>query len=166
LNSTEDRGVDAVIQSDTFEDDSSMIPFSCTIFSDVMVEAAGNRLSRSLPHDFSSRLSIYFQNVNRLRTKTSDLFKAVLGNDYDVIFLLETSWVSSFRDEELFDSRYSIFRCDRSLSTSNNKSGWGVLIAVKRIFDVSGLSTKNVSLVEHECVKIKCEYFSLYLVGS
>jgi hypothetical protein len=43
-----------------------MIPFSCTIFSDVVVEADRNRLSRSLPDDFSSRLSIYFQNVNRL----------------------------------------------------------------------------------------------------
>jgi hypothetical protein len=65
-----------------YDDDSFKIPFSCTIFSDVVVEADGNRLSRSLPDDFSSRLSIYFQNVNRLRTKTSDLFKAVLENDY------------------------------------------------------------------------------------
>jgi hypothetical protein len=73
LNLTEDRGVNALIQSDTSEDDSSMIPFSCTIFSDVVVvEADGNRLSRSFTEDFRSRLSIYFQNVNRLRTKTSD----------------------------------------------------------------------------------------------
>jgi hypothetical protein len=42
LNLTEDRGVDAVIQSASFEDDSSMIPFSCTIFSNVVVEADGN----------------------------------------------------------------------------------------------------------------------------
>jgi hypothetical protein len=62
-----------------------MIPFSCTNFYDVVIEADRNRLSRSLPNDFSSRLSIYFQNVNRLRTKTSDLFKVVLENDYDVI---------------------------------------------------------------------------------
>jgi hypothetical protein len=32
LNLTEDRGVDAVIQSNTFKDDSSMIPFSCEKF--------------------------------------------------------------------------------------------------------------------------------------
>jgi hypothetical protein len=48
--------------------------------------------------------------VNRLRTKTSDLFKAVLENDYDVIVLLQKSLVSSFHDEELFDSRYSIIK--------------------------------------------------------
>jgi SET domain-containing protein len=47
LNLTKDHGVDAVIQSVSFGDDSSMISFSCTIFSDVMVEADGNRLSRS-----------------------------------------------------------------------------------------------------------------------
>jgi hypothetical protein len=65
-----------------------MIRFSCRIFSDVVVEKDGNRLSRSLPDDFSSRPSIYFQNVNRLRTKTSNLFKAVLENDNDVIFFI------------------------------------------------------------------------------
>jgi hypothetical protein len=93
-------------------------------------------LSRSLPDDFNSRLSIYFQNVNRLRNETSDLFKAVLENDYDVIVLLETSLVSSFYDEELFDSKCSVLRCDCSLSTSSRKSGGSVLITVKRMQDV------------------------------
>jgi hypothetical protein len=40
-------------------------------------------------------------------------------------------------------------------------SGGDVLI--KRIFDVSELSTKNLSLLKHECVKIKCNDFSLYV---
>jgi hypothetical protein len=77
-----------------------MIPFSCTIFSQVVIEVNGN----------SSRLSIYFQNVNRLRTMSSDPFKTVSENDYDVIVLLETGLVSSFHDEELFDPRYSVFK--------------------------------------------------------
>jgi hypothetical protein len=74
LTLTEDRGVDAVIQSDTFKDDSSMIPFSCTIFSDVMIEVDGNRLSRSLPDDFSSCLCVHILIFRTLtdgrRTKT------------------------------------------------------------------------------------------------
>jgi hypothetical protein len=37
------------------------------------------------------------------------------------------------------------------------------LITVKRIFDVSELSTKNQSLLEHEWVKIKCDRFFLYI---
>jgi LEA14-like dessication related protein len=38
-----------------------------------------------------------------------------------------------------------------------------VLIAVKNFFYVSELSTKNLSLVERECVKNKCDDFSLYV---
>jgi hypothetical protein len=37
------------------------------------------------------------------------------------------------------------------------------LIAVKNFFYVSELSTKNLSLVERECVKNKCDDFSLYV---
>jgi hypothetical protein len=90
-----------------------------------------------------SCLAIYFQNVNRLRIKTTDLFKAVLEDDYDVIVLLKTSLVSSFHDEIFFDARYFVFRCERILSTSTKKFVGGFLIVVKLIFDVSKLSTKN-----------------------
>jgi hypothetical protein len=78
-------------------------PPLCMIFSDDDVDTDGNILSRSPLVDAGSRLAIYFQNVNRLRTKTTDLFIAVLEDDYDVIVLLETSLVSSFHDEELFN---------------------------------------------------------------
>jgi hypothetical protein len=44
-----------------------------------------------------------------------------------------------------------------------DQSGGGVLIAVKRTFDVGELSTKNQILIEHECVIIKCEKFFLYI---
>jgi hypothetical protein len=45
---------------------------------------------------------------------------------------LQISLVSSFQDEELFDDRYFVFRCDRSVARCSKKSGGGVLIAVKR----------------------------------
>jgi hypothetical protein len=51
--------------------------------------------------------------------------------------------VSSFHDEELFDNRYFVFRCDRSAASSSKKSGGGVLIAVKHDFDVDVISTKH-----------------------
>jgi hypothetical protein len=54
-------------------------------------------------------------------------------------------------------------RYKRSFSTSAKKSGGGFLIAVKHIFNVSELSTKNQSLVENECVRIKCDKFFLYI---
>jgi hypothetical protein len=101
--------------------------------------------------------------VKRLQTKTSDdVFKVVLKNDYDVFVLLETSLVVHSTTKNYSIQGVLIFRCNRSLSTSSNKSSGGVLIAVKSIFDVNELSTKNLSLVEHECAKIKCNDFSLY----
>jgi hypothetical protein len=45
--------------------------------------------------------------------------------------------------------------------TNAKKSGGRVFIAVKRTFDVNELSTKHQSLVEHECVRIKCDKFFL-----
>jgi hypothetical protein len=60
--------------------------------------------------EVGSRFAIYFQNVNRLRTETTDLFKAVLEDDYDVIVLLEMSLVSSCHNEELFDARFFDFQ--------------------------------------------------------
>jgi hypothetical protein len=80
-----DRGVDAAIQCDTFENDSMVAPPLRMI--SPLIEAY-------------SRFAIYFQNVNRLRTE----------DDYDVIVLLEMGLVSSCHDEELFDARFFGFQ--------------------------------------------------------
>jgi hypothetical protein len=65
-----------------------LAPPSCTILSDDGVDVDGNTLSRFSFVGAGSHLEIYFQNVNRLRTKTTDLFQAVLEDDYDVIFFM------------------------------------------------------------------------------
>jgi hypothetical protein len=96
-----------------------------------------------------------------LRSKT--LFKAVVLNDLDIIFLFETSLVNSFHDERPFDDRYFIFRCDRSATSSSKKSGGGVLIAVKRDFDVDVISTMHGLRIAHECVGVKCSENSYYI---
>jgi hypothetical protein len=98
-----------------------------------------------------------------LRAKTSDLFKAVVLNDFDIIFLFETSLVNSFHDEGPFDDRYFIFRCDRSAASSSKKSGGSVLIAVKRDFDVDVISTRHGLRIAHECVRVKCSEHSYYI---
>jgi hypothetical protein len=64
----------------------------------------------------NSEISIYFQNVNRMRSKTGDLFEVVISSDFDVVVLLETSLSSYFHDKEIFDSRYFVFRRDRNPS--------------------------------------------------
>ena len=57
--------------------------------------------------------------------------KNILSCDYDIIILSET-WLTSYQsDRELSLYNYNIFRCDRSLLTSNLSRGGGVLIAIK-----------------------------------
>jgi hypothetical protein len=44
---------------------------------------------------------IYYQNVNRSRTKTSELFLSIIENNFDLIILGETNFDSSIRNEEI-----------------------------------------------------------------
>lgn len=83
---------------------------------------------------FSILMLIYYQNVNRIRSKTKDFFLSVLNSDYDVICLTETNLNCSVFDGELFDSRYNIVRRDRYESASHKSEGGGVLIALKKTF--------------------------------
>jgi hypothetical protein len=76
-------------------------------------------------------LKIYYQNVRGLRTKTHDFLANVLTHDYDLICLTETWLNSNFYDNEIFDSRYNVFRRDRDYKETGQKLGGGVLIAVK-----------------------------------
>jgi hypothetical protein len=48
----------------------------------------------TFPVETGYSILIYLQNVQRLRSKTSDLFRAEILNNFDVIILLETSLVS------------------------------------------------------------------------
>jgi hypothetical protein len=90
-----------------------------------------------------------------MRSKTCDLYEAVHKSDFDVIVLLETSLTRSFNDEEIFNSRYFVFRQDRSCWSNSKESGGGVLIAVKRIFDVEEIETESGDSLEHLCVKLQ-----------
>jgi hypothetical protein len=112
--------------------------------------------------DLDSSISVYFQYVNRLRFKTYDLYEAVL-KDFDVIALFEMSLTNSFFDEEIFDSRYFVFKRDRDHLNSHKKSDGGVLIAVERIFDVQKLDTASGDRLEHMCVKLQCFGESLFV---
>jgi hypothetical protein len=82
-----------------------------------------------------------------------------------MIVLLETSFLNSFHDEELFDDRNFVFRCDRSTASSSKKSGGSVLIAVKRdCFDVDVISTRHGLRIEHEWYgSSSANYLTTYL---
>lgn len=76
---------------------------------------------------------IFYQNVNRIRSKTVDIFLNVLNSSYDIICLTETNLNDSIYDGELFDTRYNVVRRDRHESSSRKSEGGGVLIAIKKI---------------------------------
>jgi hypothetical protein len=93
----------------------------------------------------TAKISISFQNVNRMRSKTCDLYEAVHKSDFDVIVLFETSLTKTFNDEEILDLRYFVFQQDWSCWSSSKGSGGGVLIA----FDVEEIKTESDGNLEH-----------------
>jgi hypothetical protein len=103
--------------------------------------------TKSLENSLSkSSLSIYFQNVNRARGKTNELFLAASECNHDIIMLVETNFNVDIDDTEILDSRYIIYRCDRSSLSSHKSSGGGVLIAVDRNYKSERLSFGGESI--------------------
>lgn len=80
-------------------------------------------------------ISVYFQNVNGLRTKTKQFYNSVLGTNYDIICLNETNLNESILNTELFTHNYVLYRKDRNLAQFPDKvDGGGCLIAIKKNF--------------------------------
>lgn len=79
----------------------------------------------------SNKLSVFYQNIRGLRSKTHEFKINVTNVDSDII-LVNESWLNNtVSDAELFDSGYTVYRRDRESSASVKKPGGGVLIAVK-----------------------------------
>lgn len=76
-------------------------------------------------------LSVYYQNVRGLKTKTGEFLSNILSRDIDVIVLTETWLNDSIHCGELFDKSYTVYRADRDLSRTVKLDGGGCLIAVK-----------------------------------
>ncbi|GBN16335.1 hypothetical protein AVEN_198527-1 [Araneus ventricosus] len=90
--------------------------------------------SNSSTPTVSKLLSLFYQNVRGLRTKTKDFFSSLASVDQDVISITNT-WLSEDIDSlELFDDRYMVFRWDRDSSSNSCRRGGGFLIAIKSDF--------------------------------
>ncbi|CAH2109043.1 unnamed protein product [Euphydryas editha] len=77
-------------------------------------------------------INIYYQNVRGLRTKTEDVLKNILINNYNVIVFTETWLNSNVTNLEFIDKRYTVYRRDRLCSETTKKDGGGVLVAVSK----------------------------------
>nr|XP_026499894.1 uncharacterized protein LOC113403525 [Vanessa tameamea] len=102
-----------------------------------------------------SKIAILYQNVRGLRTKTSEFFSNILNCEHDIICLTETWLLPGIFDSEIFDSRYSVYRCDRNYNERNDKMGGGVLIAVR-----NGLVVKDPVFLPSNDI-VSCDVFSL-----
>jgi hypothetical protein len=79
-------------------------------------------------------IEIFYQNVNRIRSKTNEIYLNILNNNYDIVCLTETNLNDSVYDCEILDNRYNIFRRDRHTTSITKKDGGGVLLGIKKDF--------------------------------
>lgn len=86
---------------------------------------------QSKMNNSQNSLSVYYQNVRGLRTKTNEFLSNIMLRDIDVIVLSEMFLNDGVFTSELFDKRYIVYRVDRDLKLINKLDGGGCLIAVK-----------------------------------
>ena len=76
-------------------------------------------------------LSMYYQNVNGLKTKLDEFSANIILNSHEIICLTETNLNDEINSQELFvNNNYVVYRSDRNLGESQKKSGGGVLCAI------------------------------------
>lgn len=120
-----------------------------------------------LSHDC---LSIYYQNVRGLNTKVSLFYRSASLGEYDVIILSETWLHQNVSNDELFMSKYSVYRKDRNFAGTNTSRGGGVLIAVESsilstLVDLDHLYPNNLIGIDLVCVKLSFPKKTLYIFG-
>lgn len=119
--------------------------------------------------------SVFYQNVRGLRTKTNVFLKNILSVTYDLICVSESWLLPGIFDNELVDSRYSLYRTDRDYVSRNMLLGGGTFVAVHRELKVdmrdlrlpptlpdADITCVNISLSEspqHKKLRIYCCYF-------
>jgi hypothetical protein len=88
-----------------------------------------------------------------MRSKISKLFLLSFSFDFDVIVFTETWLNNSISDAEILCADYVIYRLDRSSANSIKSDGGGVLIAIKRCYESSLISSLDLDV---EFIAVKC----------
>lgn len=126
-----------------------------------------NRSSSLPPSEVPSTLplclSIYYQNVRGLRTKTSTVYLNSQILPYEIFALNETNLTSDFNNSELFTSDFNVFR-DDGLEKEDDSSGRGVLLAIHNRLDSTLIKTSHTSNFEFICVKITISKRNIYVL--
>lgn len=111
----------------------------------------------------TSELSIYYQNVRGLRTKTNSFLLSLASTTFDIIVLTETWLDSDINDSELFDCRYTVYRCDRNKQITGKTTGGGVLVAVHKKHKSQQIQLEVA--IDMVTVKINARGRNLILIG-
>lgn len=85
--------------------------------------------------------------------KVNEIYRQVAASNFSVILGTETSWDESISSEEVFGSRFNVFRDDRDKAVANKKSGGGVLIAISANYESEQISTSKCKEFDHVWVK-------------
>nr|CAI5847086.1 unnamed protein product [Callosobruchus analis] len=110
-----------------------------------------------------STISIYYQNVRGLKSKTAAFYNSVAACNFPLIALSETWLDSSVSSSELFDGRYVVFRKDRDRFTQKLRGGV-VLLAVHSDFS-SVILNMQFSLTNIDLLGVKVTFNGLsYLI--
>ncbi|GBO25617.1 hypothetical protein AVEN_206052-1 [Araneus ventricosus] len=77
-------------------------------------------------------MTLFYQNVRGLRTKTVEFYSSAASVEHDVICVTE-SWLCEDIDSwHLYDEQYLVYRKDRGSSSNSSRGGGGVLVAIKK----------------------------------
>ena len=141
------------------------LPFSDSspVCSDVAPDGAGPSVpsvTRAQPK--RNFLSLYYQNVRGLRTKTNTLNLALSSSDYDIIALSETWLRDDICNSEL-TADYKVYRCDRNHETSALQRGGGVLIGIKNNLTSSTISIPGCEQLEQVIVRASLGHEAIYI---
>ncbi|KAL1390289.1 hypothetical protein pipiens_003185 [Culex pipiens pipiens] len=107
-------------------------------------------------------LTVYYQNVRGLRTKTNETFLALCRCDYDVIVFTETWLTEAIKDAEL-TKNYKLFRCDRNPESSSLLRGGGVLIAAKTKLGCKAVELLNCESLEQTVIRLTLPLQTLFV---
>jgi hypothetical protein len=114
----------------------------------------------------SSFLSIYYQNVRGLRTKTEQLIVKTSDGNFDVLAFSETWLNVDILSSELFLlHQYTVFRCDRRFDLCGKLRGGGVLLAVRSnyLMDSIDMSAAVEKIPSIDIVGVKISFSSMVL---
>lgn len=116
-------------------------------------------------------ISIYYQNVRGLRTKSSNVYLNSQKLPFDIFALTETNLTPDFHNNEFFNSDFNVFRKDVLVSNASpiiplgsSSSGRGVLLALHSNLDSSLVNIPNTVNLELICVKICVSKRCLYIL--